>query len=169
MATKRPKAGDWREIRRLRAIELKAQRWKQTKIAQALGVTPGAISQWIQTYSQNGIKALRGKPKSGAPARLSARQLARIPRLLSHGAEAYGYRGELWTYPRVAHVIQQEFGVRYHPGHVSKLMKALGWTPHKPQIRAEQRNDPKIERWRHEVWSHLKKSPARKKNDFPAG
>jgi len=160
MSTKVQKVGDWREIRRLRAIELKRLQWKQKEIAEALGVTPGAISQWIRASEDSGLDALRSKSKSGAPARLNEKQLARIPKLLSYGAEAYGYRGELWTYPRVAYVIEQEFGVRYHPGHVCKLMKTLGWTPHKPQIRAEQRDDPKIEHWRQQVWPRLKKSPA---------
>jgi transcriptional regulator len=36
---------DWREGRRLRAFELKERGWKQTEIADALGVTEGAVSQ----------------------------------------------------------------------------------------------------------------------------
>jgi transposase len=162
MAGRVQRVHDWREARRLRAIELRAQHWKQVEIAEALGVTKGAVSQWLQIWERHGRSALRSKNKSGAPARLSERQLSRIPEFLSHGAESYGYRGEIWTYPRVAHVIEQEFGVRYHAGHVSKLMKALGWTPHKPAIRAEQRDEAKIEHWRSEVWPRLKKSPSRK-------
>jgi hypothetical protein len=34
-------ANDWREGRRLHAFELKEQGWKQTEIADALGVTEG--------------------------------------------------------------------------------------------------------------------------------
>jgi transposase len=36
-------------------------------------------------------------------------------------AEAHGVRGEVWTCSRVARVIEEEFGVRYHKGHVSRL------------------------------------------------
>ncbi|MCA1715656.1 MAG: helix-turn-helix domain-containing protein, partial [Actinobacteria bacterium] len=39
-------ATDWREGRRLRAFELKHQGWKQREIADALGVSKGAVSQW---------------------------------------------------------------------------------------------------------------------------
>jgi len=40
-------ASNWREGRRLRAFELKEQGWKHKEIAEALGVTEGAVSQWM--------------------------------------------------------------------------------------------------------------------------
>jgi predicted transcriptional regulator len=39
---------DWRDGRRRRAWELKEQGWKQIAIAAALGVSPGAVSQWLR-------------------------------------------------------------------------------------------------------------------------
>jgi predicted transcriptional regulator len=38
---------DWREGRRRRAWELKEAGWKQQDIAVALGVSGGAVSQWL--------------------------------------------------------------------------------------------------------------------------
>jgi len=65
-------AKDWREGRRLRAFELKEQDWKQqTEIADALGVTEGAVSQWMKRAREEGVQALRHKPPPGAPSRLS--------------------------------------------------------------------------------------------------
>jgi transposase len=32
----------------------------------------------------------------------------------------------------VADLIKREFGVRYHPGHVWKILAALGWSPQRP-------------------------------------
>ena len=37
-------ASDWREGRRLRAFEWKERGWKQTEIADALGVSEGAVN-----------------------------------------------------------------------------------------------------------------------------
>ena len=48
-----------------------------------------------------------------------------VPELLARGAEAHGFRGEVWTCERVAIVIRREFGVSYHPAHVSRLLKRL--------------------------------------------
>ena len=64
----------------------------------------------------------------------------RLYALLLEGPEQLGYETPLWTCPRVAHLIECESGVRYHPGHVWKLRSALGWTPERPTGRARERN-----------------------------
>src|SRR3979490_2498508 len=63
------------------------------------------------------------------------------PGFRSHGAEAYGFRGEVWPCARVAKVIEEEFGVSYHKGHVCRLLKELHWTPQLPIVRAGQRTE----------------------------
>ena len=78
-----------------------------------------------------------------------------------HGAEAYGFRGQVWTCARVAQVIEEEFGVRYHKDHVGRLLKELHWTPQVPIQRAIQRDEQAIQRWRDEVWPELQQRPAR--------
>jgi len=119
-------ASDWREGRRLRALELKERGWKQTEIADALGITEGAVSQWMKRAREEGVEGLRHKPPPGATARLSEQERARLRELLARGAEAHGFRGEAWTCERVAEVIRREFEVSYHPAHVSRLVRALG-------------------------------------------
>jgi hypothetical protein len=94
-----------------------------------------------------------------APCRLTDEQLHLLPDFLSHGAEAYGFRGEVWTCARVGRVIEQEFDVRYDKSQVSRLLKRLNWTPQKPIKRASQRDETAIARWRTEVWTDLKKRP----------
>ena len=108
-------ATNWREGRRLRALELKERGWKQTQIADALGVTEGAVSQWMKRAREEGVEGLRHKPPPGATPRLSDQERAKLPELLAQGAEAYGFRGDVWTCERVAEVIRREFGVSYHP------------------------------------------------------
>jgi len=150
-------ATDWREGRRLRAFELKQERWSQQRIAEALGVSKGAVSQWMKRARQGGVQALKRKPAPGARPRLSEEQRMKLPELLERGAEAYGFRGEVWTCERVAEVIRREFGVSYHPAHVSRLLKALRQSLQKPQRRANQRDKEAIERWKEERWPSIKK------------
>jgi transposase len=150
-------ASDWREGRRLRAFELKERGWKQTQIADALGVTEGAVSQWMKRAREDGVEGLRHKPPPGAPPRLSKEQRAKVPELLERGAEAHGFRGDVWTCERVAEVIRKEFGVSYHPTHVSRLLKALRHSLQKPQRRANQRDEEAIEHWKEKRWPSLKK------------
>jgi transposase len=148
---------DWREARRLRAWELKRQGWQQQAIAAALGVTPGAVSQWLKRAAEGGLEALRNRIRPGPTPRLTLEQRARIPELLAHGAEAYGFVGEVWTTARVAAVIAREFGVRYHPAHVSRLLRAIGWSVQRPIRRATQRDEAAIAAWYAERWPALKR------------
>jgi len=150
-------ATDWREGRRLRAFELKEQGWKQTQIADALGVTEGAVSQWMKRVREEGVEALRHKPPPGATPRLSNDERAKLSELLAQGAPSHGFRGEVWTCERVAVVIRKEFGVSYHPAHVSRLLQALRQSLQKPQRRANQRDEEAIEHWKETKWPSLKK------------
>jgi len=150
-------ASDWREGRRLRAFELKELGWKQKEIADALGVTEGAVSQWMKRAREEGVEGLRHKPPPGATPRLSEQQRAQLPELLAQGAQAYGFRGDVWTCERVAIVIRKEFGVLYHPAHVSRLVRKSGLSLQKPMRRANQRDEEAIERWKEKRWPSIKK------------
>jgi len=150
---------DWREVRRLRAWELHRKGWRQNKIAEALGVTPGAVSQWLKKAREGGVEALRAHPAPGPTPRLTPEQKAQIPELLLRGAEAFGFRGDIWTCARVAEVIRREFGVTYHPAHVSRLLRECGWSQQKPRRRASQRDEEAIAAWVKERWPEVKKKP----------
>ncbi len=99
----------------MRAWELHEQGWKQKDIAAALGVTEGAVSQWLNRAKEQGAEALRRHPAPGATPKLTAEQRAQLPALLSQGAEAFGFRGQVWTTERVAQMILQQFGIRISP------------------------------------------------------
>lgn len=159
-----PKKADWREERRKRAWNLKKQGWKQKKIAVALGVSEGAVSQWMKQGREGGEEALKAHPATGAKPRLSEDQKAQLPALLAKGAPAYGFRGEVWTASRVAKVIEQHFGVRYSRDHVGAILRHMGWSPQKPETKASQRDEKAIAAWKTERWEALKKSPGRAPN-----
>lgn len=115
---------DWRELRRLQAWRLHQQGWPQRQIAAELGVTQGAVSQWLKRAREGGgTGALRRKPAPGRQAALKREQLDQIPALLAPGPAAYGISGDKWTTVRVATVFSQVFGVTYHPAHVSRLLR----------------------------------------------
>jgi transposase len=154
-----PQPTDWREGRRLRAWDLHQQGWPQKQIADALGVTQGAVSQWIARGRAGGAVALRNRSHPGATPKLTQAQRERLPDLLTRGAETYGFVGDVWTQARIAIVIKREFGVSYHVDHIGRLLHAIGWSVQKPTPRASERNDAAIERWRTEKWPAIKKKP----------
>jgi transposase len=149
------KTSDGLEWRRLQAWHLKQKGWRLSEIAVALGVSTGAVSQWLKAAATGGVEALLSHAIPGRPARLSPEQLRLVPDFLWHGAEAYGFRGDVWTCGRVAGVLQEELGVRYSNSQVSRILKTLGWTPQVPITRAIQRDEDAIDRWRSKVWPEL--------------
>src|SRR2546426_10084130 len=110
---------DGRTWRRLRAWSLKKLGWYQRDIAQAFGVSEVSVSHWLTQARRFGPEALLGRARLGHAPKLSTAQKAMIPEFLWHGAEAYGFRGAVWTCSRIAQVIHEEFGGHYHKDHVS--------------------------------------------------
>jgi transposase len=146
-------AGEWR---RMQAWRLSQRGWKQRDIAVALSASEAAVSRWLATARAGGPAALESRPIPGRPARLTAEQRRLLPDVLWHGAEAYGFRGDVWTCGRVAQVLKEEFGVGYSKSQVSRILKGLGWTPQVPITRAIQRDEEAIARWREEAWPELR-------------
>ena len=148
----------WKEWRRRRALELHEAGWTQALIAQALGVTEAAVSQWFKMVKESGPEALKPKTRQGQGAWLSEEQLRKLPAVLDRGPESFGFSGELWTCPRIARVIEHEFGVLYDPDHVRRLMHRLDWTCQTPVLRASQREEARILDWLTRVWPAMLKS-----------
>src|SRR5260370_34755259 len=122
---------DWREWRRLRAWYLFQHGWTEREIAEALGASKGAVSQWLTIAREGGRQALLSRVR-GTHAKLTEEQKRLIPDFLWHGPEAYGFRGEVWTCPPVVEVLAREFGLAYPPDHFSPILKELGCTPQTP-------------------------------------
>ena len=157
MSKQKIETKNWKEKRRLHAVKLKQAGWKQKDIAAALDVSPMAVSHWIRKMETEGIQSLCAHPHTGRPADLSREQKELIPDFLSHSAEAYGFRGDIWTCRRVKKVIEWEFGVSYHRSHVARLLKELRWTPQQPIERAAQRDEAEIDHWRTRTWVEIQK------------
>jgi transposase len=161
--TKNKAASDWREERRKRAWALKEAGWSQRTIAEALGVTEGAVSQWVKRAREGGgAEALAARPSPGPAPKLTDAQRAEVPGLLRNGAEQFGFIGAIWTTRRAAEVIRRRFGVSYHPDHVRKLLRGLGWSVQKPVRRASQRDEGAVATWREATWPALKKGRTRR-------
>src|SRR5256886_11455169 len=107
------------------------------------------------------MEALKARPPTGVSPSLTVEQKAQSPALLAKGAEAYGFRGDVWTASRVAEVIKRTFGVRYHRDHVGKVMREAGWSRQKPVERASQRNEEAPKKWSGQAWPAIKKNPKR--------
>jgi len=148
------------EKRRRRAVQLLESGQTLSAVARQIGAAVSSVFRWRQAYRRKGRPGLNAKPTPGRPPRLSPKQKRQLVRLLIRGPLRAGHRTDLWTLPRVAALIQHEFGVRYHPAHVWKVLTALKWSCQKPERRAVERDEPAIARWTREEWPRIKKRRA---------
>ncbi len=150
------------EKRRFKAMRLLEQGYNQSETARSLKVARQTVSEWRRQYRRRGAAGLRKAGRAGRKPLLSPEQLERLEAMLLAGPEAHGFPTPLWTCPRVARLIADEFGVRYHEGHVWKILRALEWSPQRPVGKARERNEEALRNWRRKTWPAVKKKPENK-------
>lgn len=156
----RPKgSADLLEDRRKRALALLDAGHSLHEVGRRIGCGANSVMRWRNARRRGGEEALRVRFSPGRPWKLDEAQRKRLVRLLLKGAQAYGYRTNLWTTARIAELVRSEFGVEYHRDHVGRLMHSLGWSPQKPERRALERNEDEIARWKQKEWPRIKKTP----------
>lgn len=126
-------------------------------VSHRVGTSIASVSRWRRSFVEGGAAALAPKPVPGRPPKLSPARGARLLDVLLEGAMAYGYPNEIWTLKRIAKVIRQEFGVRYHPNHVWRVLRELHWSCQVPERRPVQRDEEAVEHWKRYKWPHIKK------------
>ena len=147
------------EKRRFEAMRLLKRGINQSETARRLKVARQTVSQWARQYREQGQAGLRQAGRAGRKPLLDAAELERLEALLLEGPEAHGFPTPLWSCPRVARLIKDHFGVRYHQGHVWKILRALHWSPQRPVGKARERNEEAIRTWKRKTWPALKKKP----------
>ena len=145
------------ETRRRLAGRLLLEGRKIDEVAQIVAASESSVRRWHRVVKKGGLEALKAKPHPGPKPHLNEKQKQRLVKTLLAGPCKAGYRTDLWTCSRVAEVIAKKFGVKYHPAHVWKILRSLGWTPQKPEQRARERNEADIRRWRRQEWPRIKK------------
>ena len=150
------------EKRRFEAIRWMEKGLSQAETARRVKVVRQTVGRWARQYRQEGRAALKGAGRAGRKPLLSEQDRRRLAQLLLKGPEALGYETPLWTCPRVAHLIEQEFAIRYHEGHVWKVLVGWGWSPQRPTGRARERNEERIRIWKKQTGPAIKKKPAGK-------
>jgi len=150
------------EQRRFEALNLLRQGFNQSEVARRVKVCSQTVSRWANAVSESGEKALRAAGRAGRKPLLDEKRRQRLVARLLDGPEKLGYETPLWTCERVAHLIEQEFGVHYHAGHVWKLLRQLNWSPQRPAGRALERNEAVIAEWKRKTWPAIKKKPKKK-------
>ena len=132
---------------------------KQSEVARRLGVHRQSVIRWQRALSSGGRAGLKKAGRAGRKPKLSAPQLAEVERTLKAGPEVLGYATGLWTLARVRKLIEQQYGVRYNPSQVWRILRKLNWSCQRPSGRALERDEQAIRRWKQVQWPRIKKKP----------
>lgn len=145
------------EQRRREAARLLRGGLGQAAVARRLAVSPAAVCIWARRLKRHGVKALRARPRTGRPPRLSPRQWQQVGKVLERGAVAAGFGTDRWTLQRVALLIRQSYGVRYHPNYLAEPLRTLGFSPQQPRPVARERDEALVLAWLRRDWPSIKK------------
>lgn len=148
-----------RLVLRIQGILMSLDGHTTGEIAQHLKVHRSTVPLWIEHWNRYGEEGLWEGQRSGRPAGLDEDQRQRLRDILDSGPVAYGLETGIWTSPLVSRIIHDEFDRDYHPGHVRKLLRRLGYSVQRPTTRLVQANAQQQRKWVRYTYPNLKKTP----------
>jgi len=146
------------EDRRFEAGSLFSQGKFQAEIVRRLDVSRPTAHRWYHIWRRKGRNGLRGAGRAGRMPRLDQRTRMHLAAALEKGPEKWGFKTHLWTLDRIAKVIEKTCQVKYHPHHVWRILRSLGWSRQRPARRAVERDEKAIMRWVRVRWPEVKKT-----------
>jgi transposase len=174
----RPQRRSASEIQRLRDLLKEAERskdlgtWRRVRavlgyldgrsaitMGAELKVDRSAIAKWIGWFNATGADGLRSRKAPGRPPRLTEAQRRQVSRMVTAGPEAAGFASGVWTGPMIGEWIRREFGVRYHPQHIPRLLHQLGFSVQRPRRRLGQAVLADQAKWLRYTFPRIKKKP----------
>ncbi len=150
------------ERRRLLAVRRILEGYAAEEVADFLGIDPRSVRRWVAAYRQEGGQGLLSRPASGRPPKLTPTQEKIIRRWLTDSPTEHGFETELWTAPRLARLIGEEFGIALHPKFLSAWLRDRGYSPQRPQRVPRERDPATIAAWLESDWPRIKKRPGGK-------
>jgi transposase len=140
---------------RLMSVERVREGERASSVISSYGFNRTTIYKWLAVAFNpgRGLNALRSRPATGGPRRLTPRQEKQVFSWVNgKDPRQYGLDFGLWTRAMIASLIEQKYSVKIGLTAVGELLAKLGLSPQKPLERAYQRNPEAIERWKRETF-----------------
>jgi transposase len=149
----------WERIR-LIAANMFQDQLPPTQIARLLEVDDQTVRRWRRIWRDHKRQGLAARKPPGGPRKLSDEQKQQLLQMLRRPPGDFGLDAHLWTTRLMAALIEKKFGVKHHHDHVGALLRKLGWSVQRPVRRARERDQPRIDAWRQQLWPELEKKAA---------
>ena len=147
---------------RIQGIILSLEGYTPPQIAELLKVNRSTVPTWISQWNQFREEGLLEGHRCGHHKRLDDTQVQELLDIIESGPIAYGLHTGVWTSVIIASVIEEEFGIHFHPGHVRKLLKRFNCSVQRPGLRLIDADPKEVNRWTRYAYPNLKKKPKAK-------
>jgi transposase len=146
-----------REKVRAKAGQLFRKGVPQAEVARRCSVSRAAVCQWHAAWKKNKKKGLTSKGHPGFPSRLTDQKREIFRKAVLEGPLSHGYETDLWTLSRLAAVMKKKTGTRFAHNRTWQIIRELGFTCQKPQVKARERDEAAIKAWKKKRLPGLKK------------
>ena len=141
--------------RRMEAAGLFDQGKTRAEVARILKVTWRAAHGWFQQWRIGGAQSLDTKGKPGPELKFSDEDVETLRAHLVLGSMAHGYPNELWTLRRVGRLVRDTLNKKTSTSEVWRLLRRMNWSPQKPERKARERDEQKIQEWKEKGWPKI--------------
>ena len=152
---------------RRRAVAAVQAGHSQADVATVLGVTPQAVSTWVNAVRRNGSGALKAGKRGRRPGEqkaLDPKQETRVRRaVLGKFPDQVALPGLVWTRPQVRQLVRDWFGIGLSLVTIGKYLRSWGLSPQKPIRRAYEQNPEAVARWLAEQYPEIQARAAKEK------
>jgi transposase len=149
--------GAYRVSKRIHAVLLNSDGKTSGEIANIMQSPRSKISEWLRNYDDYGYEGLLEGHRSGRPKELNDFQRCQLEDIIESGPVAYGFLSGVWTAVMIKKVIEEEFSIQYHPGHVRKILHAMDFSVQRPKRQLAKADPKKQNKWNRYTYPSIKK------------
>ena len=111
---------------RMQAIAGALEGLSRAGAARLAGMERQALRDAVLRHNAEGLAGLHDRPRPGRRPRLNEEQRAAPRQVVLDGPEVEVAGLSAWILAELCREVEERWGVSYHPGHMSKLMRRLG-------------------------------------------
>jgi transposase len=145
-------SGPLRLVRRIHAVLAIAEGQAVAEVADQLKLSEQAVRDDVTRFILEGIASLSYRRPPGRPPKLTKTQRKELSDLLTAGPEAAGYASGCWSSVVIQDLIQQRFGVEYHPQYICALLDTLGFSFQKARFVSDHLDEAARAAWGATTW-----------------
>jgi transposase len=111
---------------RMLAIANALEGMTRAEAARLAGMERQALRDAVVRHNAEGLAGLHDRPRPGPRPRLGEAQLEKLRRLVLDGPDVEATGLSAWTLAGLCREVEARWGVAYHEGHMSKVVRKLG-------------------------------------------